>query len=241
MRSNRTATAPAGRQHSHRRCECAQTFRGLRNYGACRTAVRAHTGSGNETIEGVHGNRRSAKRIGRHATFTLTGDIAYKPVRGICVATRSQGQCGEERAVATSSWRRLAPAMFDLHTGSGNITVRGLNGTFRGEAGSGRHHGEGTQTGSWEIRTGSGNVHVRLPGNSAFEADLSTSSGTLDIDAPITMTVQGACRRRGNRSTPSTRRRPVLKVHTGSGDILSSRKPCLELSGQALCLLATGG
>src|SRR5258708_9738118 len=40
----------------------------------------------------------------------LPATFAYKPVRGICVATRSLGQCAEERAVATSSWRRLAPA-----------------------------------------------------------------------------------------------------------------------------------
>jgi hypothetical protein len=61
---------------------------------------------------------------------------------------------------------------------------------------------------------------VRLPSNSAFEADVSTSSGTLDIDAPITMTVQG----RVQESRKSIRGQvrgggPVLKVHTGSGDI----------------------
>ena len=71
----------------------------------------------------------------------------------------------------------------DLHTGSGNITARGVQGAFRGEAGSGDITAEGTQSGSWEIQTGSGNVHVRLPNNAAFEADISTSSGTVDIDA----------------------------------------------------------
>jgi len=63
-------------------------------------------------------------------------------------------------------------------------------------------------------------VHVRLPGNSAFEADLSTSSGTLDIDAPITMTVQGRVQETRKSIHGQVRGGgPVLKVHTGSGDI----------------------
>src|SRR6267378_6785858 len=41
----------------------------------------------------------------------LPAIFAFKTVREICGATRSLGQCAEERAVATSSWRRLAPAM----------------------------------------------------------------------------------------------------------------------------------
>ena len=77
--------------------------------------------------------------------------------------------------------RRPAAGDIDLHTGSGNITARGVQGGFRGETGSGDVTAEGTQTGSWEIHTGSGNVHVRLPGNAAFDADISTSSGTVDV------------------------------------------------------------
>jgi len=108
----------------------------------------------------------------------------------------------------------------DLRTGSGNVTVRGVQGELHAEAGSGDITAEGTQSGTWEIRTGSGNVHVRLPSSAAFDADLSTSSGSLDIDAPITMTVQG----RVQESRKSIRGKvrgggPLLNVHTGSGDI----------------------
>src|ERR1035441_7399927 len=74
---------------------------------------------------------------------------------------------------------------------STNITARGVQGEFHGETGSGDVTAEGTQTGSWEIHTGSGNVHVRLPANAAFDADISTSSGTVDVGEPIEMTVQG--------------------------------------------------
>ena len=79
----------------------------------------------------------------------------------------------------------------DMHTGSGNITARGVNGGFRGETGSGDVTAEGTPSGAWEIHTGSGNVQVKLPSNAAFDADISTSSGTVDVGEPIEMTVQG--------------------------------------------------
>ena len=108
----------------------------------------------------------------------------------------------------------------DLHTGSGNVTARGVNGGFRAEAGSGDITAEGKQTGAWEIRTGSGNVTVRLPGNSAFDADITTSSGTIDVDSSIEMTVQG--RVQESRKTIRGKVRgggALLSVRTGSGDI----------------------
>src|ERR1700723_2847189 len=129
------------------------------------TALRAHTGSGDQTIEGLHGNA-------------------------------------------------------DLQTGSGNITARGVQGAFRAEAGSGDITAEGTQSGSWDIKTGSGNVHVRLPNNAAFEARISTSSGTVDIDAPVEMTVQGRVQETRKSINGKVRGGgPLLAVRTGSGDI----------------------
>ena len=108
----------------------------------------------------------------------------------------------------------------DLRTGSGNISVRGIQGALRGEAGSGDITAEGTQAGAWEIRTGSGNVHVRLPANAAFDADISTSSGTLDVGAPITMTVEGRVEESRKPIVGKARGGgPLLTVRTGSGDI----------------------
>ncbi|HLW85534.1 MAG TPA: DUF4097 family beta strand repeat-containing protein, partial [Candidatus Sulfotelmatobacter sp.] len=108
----------------------------------------------------------------------------------------------------------------DLHTGSGNITVRGIQGGFRGEAGSGDITAEGTQSGNWEIRTGSGNVRVRLPGNAAFDADISTSSGTVDVNSPIEMTVQGRVQESRKNIRGKVRGGgSLLSVRTGSGDV----------------------
>jgi DUF4097 and DUF4098 domain-containing protein YvlB len=108
----------------------------------------------------------------------------------------------------------------DLHTGSGNINARGVQGAFHGETGSGDVTAEGTQSGAWEIRTGSGNVHVRLPNNAAFDADINTSSGTVYVEAPLEMTVQG--RVQESRKSIHGKVRgggQLLSVRTGSGDI----------------------
>jgi len=42
----------------------------------------------------------------------------------------------------------------DIRTGSGNITVSGINGGFHAEAGSGDIHGKGVPKSMWSIRTG---------------------------------------------------------------------------------------
>src|ERR1700736_227377 len=184
------------------------------------TAVRAHTGSGDQTIEGLHGNADLQSGSGDMRLSRLTGEIRIQSGSGNLRGHEISGPVRGGTGSGDVELEETGSGDVDLHTGSGNLTARGLNGTFRGETGSGDITAAGRQTGAWEIRTGSGNVHVRLPSNSAFEADLSTGSGTLDIDAPITMTVQGR--------VPETRKSihgqvrgggPVLKVHTGSGDI----------------------
>jgi DUF4097 and DUF4098 domain-containing protein YvlB len=107
-----------------------------------------------------------------------------------------------------------------VHTGSGNINVRGIQGGLHAEAGSGDITAEGTQSSAWEIRTGSGNVHVRLPPNAAFDADISTSSGTVDVESPIEMTVQGRIQESRKNIRGKVRGGgPLLSVRTGSGDV----------------------
>ena len=150
----------------------------------------------------------------------ITGEIRIETGSG---NVRAQSIAGSLRGSAGSGDIEVSetgPGNVDLRTGSGNLTVRGIHGSFHGETGSGDITGEGEMTGTWEIRTGSGNVHVRLPTNAAFEANLSTSSGALDVEAPVTMTVQG--RVEDTRKSIRGQVRgggPTLSIHTGSGDI----------------------
>jgi len=184
------------------------------------TTLRTRSGSGDQTVEGIHGNADLQTGSGDMRLAGLTGAIHLQTGSG---NVRAHDISGSVRGGAGSGDIEVderSSGDIDLHTGSGNVTVRGIQGAFRADAGSGDITAEGKQSGAWEIRTGSGNVHVRLPSNSAFDAEISTSSGTIDVDSPIEMTVQG--RVQESRKTIHGKVRgggPLLSVRTGSGDI----------------------
>jgi hypothetical protein len=184
------------------------------------TTVRSRSGSGDQVIEGTHGNVDVQTGSGDVKLSSLTGEVRLQTGSGNVRAHEISGPVRGGAGSGDIEVQETGPGDVDLHTGSGNITVRGIQGGFRGEAGSGNIIAEGTQSGPWEIRTGSGNVQVRLPGNAAFDADISTSSGTVDIDAPVEMTVQGRVQEMRKSIRGKVRGGgPVLSVRTGSGDI----------------------
>ncbi len=184
------------------------------------TAVRAHSGSGDQTIEGTRGNADLESGSGDLRLERLTGEIRMHTGSGDVRAREISGPVRGGTGSGDVEIEETGTGDIDLHTGSGNIRVHGIQGAFHGDTGSGDVTAEGTQTGAWEIHTGSGNVHVRLPANAAFDANFSTSSGSLDVGPAITMTVQGR--------VPETRKHiegkvrgggPLLTVRTSSGDI----------------------
>jgi len=184
------------------------------------TTIRTQTGSGDQTIEGTHGNADLQSGSGDMKLSQISGAIRVQTgsgnVRGREIAGPVRGGAGS----GDIELDETGSGDIDLHTGSGNIVVRGIQGAFRAEAGSGDITAEGKHTGDWEIRTGSGNVHVRLPADAAFDANLNTSSGSLDVGPPITMTVQGHVQEDRKSIVGKVRGGgPVLSVRTGSGDI----------------------
>ena len=184
------------------------------------TNIRSHSGSGNQTIESIHGSVDLQTGSGDIKLSRVTGEIHLQTgsgnVRALDIAGPVRGGAGS----GDLEVQEIASGDIDLHTGSGNISVRGLQGALRAGAGSGDISAEGTLAGPWEIRTGSGNVRVRLPANAAFDADLSTSSGKLDVDAPVTMTVEGRVEDTRKRIVGKVRGGgPQLTLRTGSGDI----------------------
>jgi hypothetical protein len=184
------------------------------------TTIRTHSGSGDQTIEGTHGNADLQSGSGDMKLSQITGEIHLQTGSGDVRAREISGPVRGGAGSGDIEVEETGSGDIDLHTGSGNITARGIQGAFRADAGSGDITAEGTQTGAWEIRTGSGNVHVRLPANAAFDANISTSSGTLDVDAPITMTVQGRVQETRKQIIGKVRGGgPLLTLRTGSGDI----------------------
>ncbi|MGA7504852.1 MAG: DUF4097 family beta strand repeat-containing protein [Candidatus Sulfotelmatobacter sp.] len=184
------------------------------------TTIRAHSGSGDLTIEGTHGNADLRSGSGDLKLTGITGEIHLQTGSGNVRAREISGAVSGNAGSGDIEVEEVGSGDINLNSGSGNITIRGIHGGLHAEAGSGDITAEGTQGGDWEIRTGSGNVHVRLPADAAFDANISTGSGTLDVDAPITMTVQG--RINDTHKTIAGKVRgggPMLTLHTGSGDI----------------------
>ncbi len=184
------------------------------------TTVRTHSGSGDQTIGGIRGNVDVQSGSGNLRMLGLTGEIRLQTGSGNVRAREIAGAIRGGAGSGDIEVEEMGSGDIDLHTGSGNIMARGIQGAFHAEAGSGDITGEGTQTGTWEIRTGSGNVHVRLPANAAFDANLSTGSGTMEVSPAITMTVQGRVQETRKQIVGKVGGGgPLLTVRTGSGDI----------------------
>jgi hypothetical protein len=184
------------------------------------TSIRTHSGSGDQIIEGTHGNAEVQTGSGDVKMRNVNGEIQLQTGSGNIRAHEISGAVKGGTGSGDVELEETGQGDVDLHAGSGDITVRGIQGAFHSQTGSGDITVEGTQTGEWEVRTGSGNVHVKLPDNAAFDADISTSSGSVDVGQPIEMTVQG----RIGESRKHVQGKvhgggPMLSVHTGSGDI----------------------
>ncbi|MGA9527792.1 MAG: DUF4097 family beta strand repeat-containing protein [Terriglobales bacterium] len=184
------------------------------------TAVRSHTGSGDQAIDGLKGNVDLESGSGDLKLARLTGDMHFRTGSGNVVAHEIAGPARIKAGSGDIELDETGAGDIDVHTGSGNITVKGINGGFHAEAGSGDIHGDGMPKNLWTIHTGSGNVHLKVPSDAAFDVDISSSSGSVTTNHPVTTTVQG--RVEGSRKTVIGKVRgggPAISVHTGSGDV----------------------
>lgn len=184
------------------------------------TAIRAHSGSGDQIVEGTHGNAEIETGSGDVKLSHLTGELHIQTGSGNLRAEQILGAVHGGTGSGDVELEETGAGDIDVHTGSGNLKVRGIHGAFHGETGSGEVEAEGTQGGPWQINTGSGDVHVRLPGNAAFDADVSTSSGSIRTDVPIETTVQGRVEESRKQLHGKVRGGgQLLRIRTGSGDI----------------------
>jgi len=184
------------------------------------TTVRSRSGSGDQILEGTKGNADVQTGSGNVRLTNLTGEVHLQTGSGDVRARSISGPVRGGTGSGDVEVEETGSGEVDLRTGSGSVTARGVHGAFRGETGSGDVTAEGAPTGNWDVHTGSGNVRLRLPSNAAFDADISTSSGSVDVGMPVEMTVQGHL----GDSHKSIRGKvrgggPEVRVRTGSGDI----------------------
>jgi hypothetical protein len=198
------------------------------------TELRSHTGSGTQTIAGVHGATEVSSGSGslhvsdigsRLRAETGSGDIDLDRIQG---AVRVRAGSGSIRATAVAggfdaetgsgriSLEQSAPGSVRVDTGSGGMELRGVKGSLDARAGSGGIQVEGEPTGPWTVHTGSGTVRLQLASSASFDLDARTSSGSLSVDQPVT--VQGSLAKKHIQGKVRGGGVPV-DVETGSGNI----------------------
>ena len=157
----------------------------------------ATTGSGDVVDEGVGKNAKLHTGSGNIHATTLEGPFEVKTGSGDIVAEQT-GQ-GDVQA----------------ETGSGNIEIKDVHGSFHGRTGSGDIKASGTPSQPWTLETGSGNIEI-LAGNAPMTLEASTGSGSVTTEHE--MLVKGSLDHHhisGNINGGG----PLVRVHTGSGDV----------------------
>jgi putative adhesin len=184
------------------------------------TTVRSHSGAGDQTVEGIKGAIDLESGAGDMKLARLTGDLHAQTGSGDVRARQISGPVRSKTGSGDIEIEEVGVGDVEIRTGSGNITVNGINGGFRADAGSGDIRADGTPKNLWIIRTGSGNVNLRVPGETAFDVDISSNSGTVVVNHPVTTTVQGRVRESRKSVVGKVRGGgPTISVRTGSGDI----------------------
>lgn len=198
------------------------------------TRLRASTGSGNQSVDGLRGpvkadtgsgNVRAANLDGDLTASTGSGSVSLDSIQG---SVRAETGSGSIRARGIASGLRASTGSGDIvleqtgpgdvwaETGSGSVDLHGVNGTLYANTGSGGITAEGKPAGKWELSTGSGSIRVRLPAEVGFDFQAHTGSGSIYTEHPVT--VQGAIKRNDLRGTVRGGGF-LLKLETGSGNI----------------------
>jgi DUF4097 and DUF4098 domain-containing protein YvlB len=196
--------------------------------------VRSESGSGNVSIEGVSGAVKmnsgsgniTGKRLGDEVRIsTGSGDIrldgAKGPVRanagsGNVEASGIGGAFYGETGSGDITLRQEAAGTVVAKTGSGNVRLHNINGGLEAHSGSGDIEIEGQAKRDWTVESGSGNIELKLPSNAAFSVDARASSGSVEVNHPIT--VQGAVKKNRIQGRVGEGG-PLLNLQSGSGEI----------------------
>jgi putative adhesin len=184
------------------------------------TAIHSHTGSGDQTIEGLRGNVDLESGSGDLKLARLTGEMNFQTGSGNIRGHELSGPARIKAGSGDIVVDEVGAGDVEIRTGSGNITVNGINGGFHAEAGSGDIHGKGLPKNMWSVRTGSGNVTLNVPSDAAFDVDISSNSGSVTLGHPVSTTVQGRVEESRKSVVGKVRGGgPMVSVHTGSGDV----------------------
>jgi len=164
-------------------------------------ALDVHTGDGNITTHGIEGSLRSDTGDGNIAAVGAKGTIYLHTGDGNINADELDGSL----TVDTGDGNLILVGRFDgvdARTGDGNIEVTAYAGTRVAT--------------TWNVRTGDGNIVLRLPDGVAADLDATTGDGRVSCDFPVT--VSGKMASTSLRG-PMNGGGPPLSIRTGDGNI----------------------
>jgi hypothetical protein len=231
-----------------RRVRISGTGSGLEAWADIRVLVPAgreldvHLAVGTVTARNVDGNLSLSTASGDIDAQKTKGTLSVETGSGDITATGHDGTFNAEAGSGDVMASSLAGALAEIETGSGNVSLTGINVTrLRVEAGSGdvkiseaRAPDADVETGSGNIsvtlvggfqslavEAGSGNVEVLAPSTIGATVDISTGSGDIETEFPLQVTRKTSDGLRGTIGDG----KGTLTVETGSGDVLLRRKP----------------
>lgn len=194
--------------------------------------LRSRTGSGSHRIEGVRGEVQAttgsgsivAREIGSLSASSGSGSIDVERVEGSVRANTGSGKI-QATGVGGAITARTGSGSIDVaqagkgdvevSSSSGTVRVRGVRGALRASTTSGGLHVQGDPRGDWELSAASGGVRVDVPDGSGFDLDANTSSGSIDVGMPVSVTSTGRRTLRGTVHGGGSR----LRIRTSSGSI----------------------
>jgi len=180
------------------------------------TTLRVDTGSGDIEVANV---------VSLVSVQTGSGDIHLNNVgptphvstgSGTIRALGVRGAASLETGSGDIEFNQQVAGDVKAQTGSGSIRLHGVNGAVRAGTGSGDVEIDGNPSADWKLNTGSGSVRLSLNPQAHYTLNASTSSGSVNVTAPITL--QASLNKQHIVGTVNGGG-PTLKISTGSGDI----------------------
>jgi DUF4097 and DUF4098 domain-containing protein YvlB len=181
------------------------------------TAVKAHSGSGRVSVQGVSGQVAAGTGSGVLDLQDLDGAVEARTGSGSIHALRIAGSFEGGTGSGTVELEQTAPGDVNISTGSGGIEIRGVDGALNARAGSGTIRIDGKVSGPWNLVTGSGSIHLRLPPDAAFDLDAHTGSGSVSTEHAVMLKGQVE---RGRLRGKVGGGGPLVQLRTGSGSIV---------------------
>ena len=103
-----------------------------------------------------------------------------------------------------------------VETASGNVKLHDVRGGIRVQTASGNIYAEGKPASDWHIAAASGSVDLKVPTETSFNLDASTTSGTLGVKLPVSAQVSSPNHLQGKVGSGGV----LIDLHTVSGNIL---------------------